>query len=671
MMAPGLQELIGIVMRVVLAFGCSFGFTGALCWLIPRLHRINSTVTPMRSGSSIPRLGGIAVALAVVTATVMATELSQYFFGRVLVDTDYWVIVLDGFFLVFLGAIIDDTRGLSPVMKFTFQAAGASVAIWFGLRIEEVSFFGGETYHLGLLAVPLTYLWIIGMTNAYNLVDGLDGLASGLGAIAAGTCTVLFAMQGDYQGAAMLAILAGALVGFLPYNFNPARIYLGDAGSQLIGYLLAVTAIRGTEQEVTALAVVIPLLIFGLPILDTMISMIRRFSSGLQGTESISLLGRYRLAARLMFVGDHGHIHHRLIALGLSHRHAVLALYAAGAVLSSLAMLSVLAKYRNAGLILATVGFATAIGIGKLGYADTQTLRIGWVLRWFKDMKFDRKFFFGYLDLLLILCAYWAAYFLVYGTLSVEAFEDAGRWHLNMFPIVMAVQFAIFYLFGLHRGVWQAVGVGDLMRVGLAVCTGGVLSYAIVLVNEPLDGTANLFIVEVLILGWLMGGVRSVYRVVGHFQHKMQRDTRGVLIYGAGLGGQLMLRELRQNTLLGYRPEGFVDDDSSLKGRIIDSVTVLGSSEDLQGILDRLSVETLIVSSNKISGHALQRALLICKRKEINVIESYFQLRPLTLEQMERIGRTEAAVPNLPGSNRPAAFRRLRSSDSAARKTPS
>jgi UDP-GlcNAc:undecaprenyl-phosphate GlcNAc-1-phosphate transferase len=669
MTAPGLHELIGIVMRIVLAFGCSFAFTGALCWLIPRLQRIDSTVTPMRSGSAIPRFGGVAIALAVVTATVVATQLTQYFFGQALIGTEYWVMVLDGFFLVFLGAIIDDTRGLSPAMKFLFQGAGASVAIWFGLRVEEVSFFGGGTYHLGALAVPLTYLWIIGMTNAYNLVDGLDGLASGLGAIAAGTCMVLFAMRGDFEDAAMLAVLVGALAGFLPYNFNPARIYLGDAGSQLIGYLLAVTAIRGTEKQATALAVVIPLLIFGLPILDTMISMIRRFSSGLRGNESISLLGRYRLAARLMFVGDHGHIHHRLLALGLSHRHAVLALYAAGAVLSGLAMLSVLAQYRNAGLILATVGCATAIGIGKLGYADTQTLRIGWALRWFSDMKFDRTFFFGYLDLFLISCAYWAAYFLVYGTLSAEDFEDAGQWYLNMFPIVMTVQFAFFYLFGLYRGIWQAVGVGDLIRVCLSVCTGGVLSYAIVLVNEPLNGTASLFIVEVLILGWLMGGVRSAYRVVGHFQHKTQRDARGVLIYGAGLGGQLVLRELRQNTLLGYRPDGFIDDDSALKGRVIDSVSVLGSSEDLKGILDRLPVETLIVSSNKIAGYVLQRALLICKRKGIDVIESDFQLRPLTLEQMARIGRKSEAEPSSPGSDRWMALRRLGNSESAAHKT--
>ena len=661
-MAFGIQELIGIVIPVVLAVGCSFAFTGGLCWLIPRLHRMNATVAPMRSGSSIPRHGGIAVGVAVVIATITATPLTQYFLGQPLIGIDYWTVVLAGLFLVFLGAIIDDVWNLPPAVKFLFQAGGASVAIWFGLRIEEVSFFGGDPYHLEWLAIPLTFLWIIGMTNAYNLVDGLDGLASGLGAIAAGTCMVLFAMRGDLQDAAMLAILMGALIGFLPYNFNPARIYLGDAGSQLIGFLLAVTAIRGTEKEATALAVVIPLMIFGLPILDTMISMIRRFSKGLQGNESISLLGRYRMAARLMFVGDHGHIHHRLIAIGLSHRHAVLALYAAGAVLSGLAMLSVLAHYRNAGLILATVGFATAIGIGKLGYAETQTLRIGWVLRWFSDMKFDRKFFFGYLDLLLIACAYWAAYVLVYGALSVEAFEEAGRWHLNMFPIVMATQFAIFYFFGLHRGIWQAAGVGDLMRVSLAVCTGGVLSYAIVLVNEPLDGTASLFIVDVIILGWLMGGVRSIYRVVGHFQHRFQRDIQGVLIYGAGLGGRLVVRELRQNTFLGYRPDGFIDDDNSLKDRVIDSVPVLGTSDDLQGILDRFPVRVLIVSSRKISGHALKHVLLLCHKKEIVVTLSHFQLRPLTLEQMERFDRPQAAVVNLPGFDRPAAFSRHRGS---------
>ena len=172
-----------------------------------------------------------------------------------------------------------------------------------------------------------------------------------------------------------------------------------------------------------------------------------------------------------------------------------------------------------------------------------------------------------------------------------------------------------------------------------------------------------------LILGWLIGGVRSAYRVVRYFQHKTKHDARGVLIYGAGLGGQLALRELRQNTLLGYRPDGFIDDDSALKGRVIDSVSVLGSIEDLKGILDRLPVEALIVSSNKIAGYALQRALLICKRKGIDVIESDFQLRPLTFEQMARGDRKREAEPSSLGSDRWTALRRLGKSESSVRKT--
>jgi UDP-GlcNAc:undecaprenyl-phosphate GlcNAc-1-phosphate transferase len=195
------------------------------------------------------------------------------------------------------------------------------------------------------------------------------------------------------------------------------------------------------------------------------------------------------------------------------------------------------------------------------------------------------------------------------------------------------------------------------------------LSYAIVLVNEPLDGTASLFIVQALVLGWLVGGVRSAYRVVRYFQHKTKHDARGVIIYGAGLGGQLVLRELRQNTLLGYRPEGFIDDDSALKGRVIDSVSVLGSIEDLKGTLDRLPIEALVVSSKKIVGYALQRALLICKRKGVDVIESNFQLRPLTLEQMARVDRKREAEPSSLGSDRWKALRRLGNSESSVHKT--
>src|SRR4030095_14314468 len=162
--------------------------------------------------------------------------------GTTVAPTSWWPVLI-GAAIVFLGGAFDDVRSLPVWGKFLIQIAAATAAIALGVRIDHVSLFGSDPVNLGLLALPLTFLWIVGMTNAFNLIDGLDGLAVGLGSIAAGTCAILFFVRGDAQDALLLVIVLGALLGFLPHNFNPARMYLGDSGSMLIGYVLAVTAI--------------------------------------------------------------------------------------------------------------------------------------------------------------------------------------------------------------------------------------------------------------------------------------------------------------------------------------------------------------------------------------------------------------------------------------------
>jgi len=170
-MEPISFSIAEIAVLSVLAFVCSYGFTAGLVWLIPRLHHVGGTEAPTRSGSAIPRFGGIAVAMAVVMAGVTADMLLRFFSPETMIDTSRWLPVLDGFVVILLGAVLDDARCLPPWAKFFFQAAGATVAIWLGVRIDEVSIFGGSSYHLGALALPLTYLWIVGLTNAYNLVE--------------------------------------------------------------------------------------------------------------------------------------------------------------------------------------------------------------------------------------------------------------------------------------------------------------------------------------------------------------------------------------------------------------------------------------------------------------------------------------------------------------------
>jgi UDP-GlcNAc:undecaprenyl-phosphate GlcNAc-1-phosphate transferase len=267
---------------------------------------------------SVPRIGGVGVTLAAMLALVLAAASGQVSGA----DVRGWVPVLLGGVVVFGVGLRDDLKPVPPWVKLSFQVVAAGVAVALGVRIDHVTLLD-VTHPLGLLAVPVTLVWIVGLTNAFNLMDGLDGLATGLAIIAAATCAAVALSRGDSQGGLLLVALLGALCGFLPYNFNPATIFLGDSGSLVVGHVLAVTAITGWQKGATALAVAVPLLIFALPISETVISVVRR-------TRDVGL--------RHVFSADQAHIHHRLIELGLSHRGAVLLLYVVALVLALLAL---------------------------------------------------------------------------------------------------------------------------------------------------------------------------------------------------------------------------------------------------------------------------------------------------------------------------------------------
>jgi UDP-GlcNAc:undecaprenyl-phosphate GlcNAc-1-phosphate transferase len=266
---------------------------------------------------SVPRLGGVGV----VAAGLITVALERLVGGDG-IDLRSWLPMLIGGGLVFAVGVADDVRPVSVPVKLAVQVVAALVAIAFGIRIDHVTILG-DTWHLGWLAMPVTLLWIVGLTNAFNLMDGLDGLAAGLAIIAAATCATILIARGDVQGGLLLVILLGAACGFLPYNFNPATIFLGDSGSLVVGHLLAVTAITGWQKGATALAVAVPLLIFALPIGETTLSTLRRARTH---------------GVRAIFAADQQHMHYRLVGLGLSHRSAVLLLYGVSLSLSLLAL---------------------------------------------------------------------------------------------------------------------------------------------------------------------------------------------------------------------------------------------------------------------------------------------------------------------------------------------
>jgi UDP-GlcNAc:undecaprenyl-phosphate GlcNAc-1-phosphate transferase len=280
---------------------------------------------------SVPRLGGVAVVTSATVALVLVPALLPG--AR---DIDLWIVlrpVAIGAFLVFLAGVADDVRGLAPGPKLIIEFAGAAAVMASGLLIERITILG-TTWPLGWLSYPITAAWLVGLTNAFNLIDGLDGLAPGIAALAGAACGAILIVRGHQPEAMLLAAFVGAMLGFLVYNFAPASIFLGDGGSLVAGFLLAATAIAGWQKGATALASAVPLLIFALPIADAATTLVRRSVPRPDASRS------FRATLHRIAQPDREHIHHRLLALGWSVPRTVIILYGVTALLSILALAS-------------------------------------------------------------------------------------------------------------------------------------------------------------------------------------------------------------------------------------------------------------------------------------------------------------------------------------------
>lgn len=285
--------------------------------------------------SAVPRLGGVAVALGLTVALGVSVVIAPH-----LASTPHLtelLPVIAGAVLVFAAGLWDDIDPRSATFKLAVELAATLIVVAAGIAITRVTIFG-TTYELGWVGQLLTMLWILGITNAFNLIDGLDGLASGLVAIAGATCAAVLIARGEEAAAFMLVALVGAVIGFLAYNLHPAKIFLGDSGSLLAGFLLSVTAITGQQKGATTLAAGVPLLIFALPLAETVATVLRRLVAG-QRESAPGVSSRMRAIGQV-FSPDSGHLHHRLIRAGLPPRTTVFLLYLLACIFSGLALMS-------------------------------------------------------------------------------------------------------------------------------------------------------------------------------------------------------------------------------------------------------------------------------------------------------------------------------------------
>lgn len=309
--------------------------------------------------SPLPRLGGVAVLgsflLTLATASVLAWWRPALNFGF---TTKISTTILVPGLLIFLLGLYDDFRGAGPYFKFAVQAVAATMLFAGGLRILDLPVLFPGTHFSWFVGLPLTILWVLGITNAFNLIDGLDGLAAGSALFSTLVVFVVALFSSSSIVSVMTIALAGAILGFLRFNFNPATIFLGDCGSLFIGFMLSALALQGAQKAPTIIAVAIPVVSFGLPILETGLSVLRRFISG-----------------RPVFTADREHIHHKLLQRGLSHRQVVIVLYAVSAFFGLLSLFLLWPTGSTLGLVLAVLGTGVWIGVQHLGYLEFGELR--------------------------------------------------------------------------------------------------------------------------------------------------------------------------------------------------------------------------------------------------------------------------------------------------------
>ena len=290
----------------------------------------------------IPRMGGLAIFIGFVLSVVLFAD----------VDNQMRGILLGAVIIVVVG-VVDDITPLPALLKLVIQIAAALVAVAFGVRIEFLAnpIWWSETMYLDLsfLSIPITVLWIVGLTNAVNLIDGLDGLACGVSAIASIAMMTIALAMGQWNTAVILAALVGACFGFMPFNLNPARIFMGDTGALMLGYVMACISITGLLKFYAIISFAVPLLALGLPIFDTAFAIIRRLAHGQNPMSP-----------------DRGHFHHRLIDMCLSQKQAVALLYAISAILGFAAVLIATSGEMRAIVLVFAFCVAFAIGIALM-----------------------------------------------------------------------------------------------------------------------------------------------------------------------------------------------------------------------------------------------------------------------------------------------------------------
>jgi UDP-GlcNAc:undecaprenyl-phosphate GlcNAc-1-phosphate transferase len=546
----------------------SFAFTPLVRALAVRLNLIARPVHDRWGRRVIARLGGVAMFVAFVIAALLWTPLEP----RV-------VAILVGSALVFALGLVDDLHRMAPYTKLVCQLLIGCAVVVLGIRLDL-----GERQWL---SIPLSVLWLVLVMNAFNLLDNMDGLAAGVGAIASAVCAFHVAHAGQPVLVALALMLCGVCLGFLRFNFPPAKIYMGDSGSHFVGLGLASLTAMGSWHHSTSLmgVLLLPALVLAVPIFDTCFVTIQRLAN-----------------RRSPFVGGTDHVSHRLAILGLTERQTVLALYALSAGLGLLGLVSAsmhplpaLACWGIALTGLVLFGrYLSQVNVYRLA-AGQEPVPEGQAVTPIDTMLLHKR---RLLEILLDFCVVSSAYVFAH----LLRFEGNLSGHLQSLivqslPMMLGIKLACFAGCGLYQRVWRYPDLSDIITIAKAVTLGSFLSSLALLYAWRFAGYSRaVLIIDWMLLFLAMAGSRVAERLFNEWIGSATPPADAVVIIGAGETGERVLKYLKYGGKSSKRIVGFLDDDANKAGMRIHGFRVLGTRQELPMVLQRHGVREILVA---------------------------------------------------------------------------
>jgi UDP-GlcNAc:undecaprenyl-phosphate GlcNAc-1-phosphate transferase len=546
----------------------------------PREDRWNKNPTAL--------FGGVAIFVSFIIPYIIFTKFTFQNLG----------IILAGCFIFGVG-LFDDIFHIKPYTKLLGQIIIAALLVNFGIKMNVIPY--------PIISILLTILWMTAIINSFNLLDNMDGLSGGIGAIVGIILFVFSVLNGNFEVGLPALILAGSLIGFLRYNFNPAQIFMGDSGSMFIGFMLAAITLQGSWKESTHLIMVlfIPMLILAVPIFDTMfVTLMRSINS------------------RKVFQGGKDHISHRMVVLGLSEKEAVVALYFISMIFGAISILSMFVNPIVTVILIllaaiSLVYFAAFLGKVKVyeGKEPANLKKKNGNVIVNSIILYKRRALEVTADFILICAAYISANLLRYeGILSIDSQDLIAK----SLPLILIIKYVVFFRFGLYRGMWRYVSIMDLVNIFKAVSFASITSMAAILFIWRFQGfSRTVFIIDWLLLFLFIAGSRVLERIYKEIFDQASLSGKKILIYGAGDAGEAMLREIKNNKDLHYDPIGFIDDDEVKIGRRIHGVPILGSRKDVERIVKTKEINEVIIAMPKASKFVVEDIIGFCNSLDV------------------------------------------------------